>query len=287
MTAMAYSVVATPPPWTPDPSTALDQGRGTPQLSWTEQVRRYEDDGWTAVLVPDTIWTPSPFPSLAAAAAVTTSLRLRTWVAAAPLRTTAALLREVSALQSLAAGRFELGIGPGRPDAENEARRLGSAWGTATERIAKVTADVEAVRGGPTRSVAVVVAAAGPRMLAAAARLAVGPDDRVALALGPTAGGDELARAAAQVHEAAGHRVRLSHTVSGIGERLPPWLTRQGITPAALADGAAGWLPADPGPAADVLADWQETLGIDELAVPADIADAFTPIRSRLDRSLL
>jgi alkanesulfonate monooxygenase SsuD/methylene tetrahydromethanopterin reductase-like flavin-dependent oxidoreductase (luciferase family) len=283
---MAFSVVASPP-WTPDPVTSTsDRGWATPPSRWAEQVRRFEDDGWTALLVPDTMRTPSPFPSLAAAAAVTTSLRLRTWVIAAPLRTATALLREVSTLHALTAGRFELGIGPGRPDAQDEAHRLGAVWGSAAQRIAKVGADVGAVRGGPTGSVPVAVAAAGPRMLAEAARLAVDPGDRVALALGPTARVEELARAATHVHAAAGRRVRLSHTVSGIGERLPPWLARQGITPAVLADGAAGWLPADPGHAADVVAEWQETLGIDEVAVSADIADVVAPIRSRLDRSL-
>src|SRR3954468_5610461 len=88
--------------------------------AWSAEVRAFEAAGWDAVLVPDTLWTPSPFPTLAAAAVATTTLRMRTWVVAAPLRTPGALVREVAALQLLSAGRFELGIGPGRPDAKEE-----------------------------------------------------------------------------------------------------------------------------------------------------------------------
>jgi hypothetical protein len=44
-------------------------------------------------LVPNTLWTPSPFPVLAAAAGVTSALRVRTWVIAAPLRSSAAVVR--------------------------------------------------------------------------------------------------------------------------------------------------------------------------------------------------
>ena len=95
----------------------------------SKQVRDVEQQGWTSLLIPDTLWTPSPFPALAAAAAVTTTLRLRTWVLAAPLRSPAAVVREASALQLLSDGRFELGIGTGRPDAEREAGLLGVPWG--------------------------------------------------------------------------------------------------------------------------------------------------------------
>lgn len=77
-------------------------------------------------LVPDTLRTRSPFSVLAVAAGVTSALRVRTWVILAPLRSPAAVVRESSALQMLSDGRFELGIGSGRPDAERDAARLAS-----------------------------------------------------------------------------------------------------------------------------------------------------------------
>ena len=66
------------------------QGTGK---DWADQIRAAEQQGWTSVLVPDTLWTVSPFPALAAAAAVTTDIRLRTWVLAAPLRSPAVVAR--------------------------------------------------------------------------------------------------------------------------------------------------------------------------------------------------
>jgi alkanesulfonate monooxygenase SsuD/methylene tetrahydromethanopterin reductase-like flavin-dependent oxidoreductase (luciferase family) len=59
---------------------------GPTQASWVEQVRMLEDLGYATVLVPDTLWTASPFPALAAAAVAAPHIRLRTWVLAAPMR---------------------------------------------------------------------------------------------------------------------------------------------------------------------------------------------------------
>ncbi|WP_280343005.1 LLM class flavin-dependent oxidoreductase [Nocardia neocaledoniensis] len=44
---------------------------------WTRAVVDAEQRGYSAVLLPDTLYTPSPLPALAAAAAVTRHLRLR------------------------------------------------------------------------------------------------------------------------------------------------------------------------------------------------------------------
>jgi alkanesulfonate monooxygenase SsuD/methylene tetrahydromethanopterin reductase-like flavin-dependent oxidoreductase (luciferase family) len=202
MSGLAFSVLAAP------------AGGGA---AWAQQVRGFEDDGWHAVLVPDTLWTPSPFPALAAAASVTTTLRLRPWVLAAPTRTTGALVREVKTVQQLSDGRFELGIGTGRPDAEQEAQRLGAAWGTPGERIATLEQAVTAVRDQVDPAPPVVVAASGPRMLALAGRLA----DRVAPALPPTATAEAFERAvgALQAGPPSGRGYRASR------RRWSAWVT--------------------------------------------------------------
>lgn len=88
---------------------------------WVRTAQSAEQQGYGTLLLPDTLYTPSPFPALAAAAAVTTTLHLRPNVIAAPLRTPAVIARETSALQLLSDGRFELGLGTGRPDAAREA----------------------------------------------------------------------------------------------------------------------------------------------------------------------
>jgi alkanesulfonate monooxygenase SsuD/methylene tetrahydromethanopterin reductase-like flavin-dependent oxidoreductase (luciferase family) len=269
MTLVRTAVVATP---------------SAPGPAWAELLQSLEAAGWGTLLVPDTLWTPSPFPALAAAAAATTRMHLRTWVVAAPLRTPGALVREVSALQLLSGGRFELGIGPGRPDAEAEAERLGAWWGPAVERIEQVVTAVGAVRAQVGPAPAVAVAAGGNRMLQAAVDLATGEEDRIALAVGPLATVEELAQAAQRVHTFAGRRVRLSHQVTGIGDIVPAWLARGGLEPALLRErGAAGWFPADdPDAVADALTRRADELGIDEVVVPAELAGAFAPVLPHL-----
>jgi alkanesulfonate monooxygenase SsuD/methylene tetrahydromethanopterin reductase-like flavin-dependent oxidoreductase (luciferase family) len=263
-------------------ATAAPGGSGGP--SWMDLARQLETGGWHTLLVPDTLSTPSPFPTLAAAAAVTSRLRLRTWVAAAPFRTPGVLAREVAALQVLSDARFELGIGPGRPDAEAETARLGASWGRAAERIGQVVAAVAAVREQVRPVPPVAVAAGGNHMISAAADLATGPEDRIALAVGPLATADELAQAANRVQNIAGRRVRLSHQVSGLGDAVPARLRQSGIDAAAMRDrGAAGWFPTDdPAAAAAALTERAETLGIDEIVVPAELAGAFAPVLEQL-----
>jgi alkanesulfonate monooxygenase SsuD/methylene tetrahydromethanopterin reductase-like flavin-dependent oxidoreductase (luciferase family) len=270
--AVHTAVIATPAP------------TGSPGQRWVDLAQRLEAGGWRTLLVPDTLWTPSPFPTLAAAAAGTSSLRLRTWVVAAPFRTPGALAREVAALQVLSGSRFELGIGPGRPDAEAETARLGAVWGRAAERIGQVVAAVAAVRELVRPVPPMAVAAGGTHMITAAADLVTGPDDRIALAVGPLATADELARAAARVHDVAGRRVRLSHQVSGIGDAVPAWLRQSGLDAGTMREhGAAGWFAGDdPGAAAAALTERAEALGVDEVVVPAELAEPFGPVLERL-----
>src|SRR3954447_24031118 len=265
MTPVRTAVVATP---------------AAPGPSWGDVVQGLEAVGWGTLLVPDTLWTPSPFPALAAAAAATTRLHLRTWVVAAPLRTPGALVREVSALRLLSADRFELGIGPGRPDAQAEAERLGAPWGSASGRIERVVAAVGAVRAQVAPAPAVAVAAGGNRMIQAAAGLVIGTEDRIALAVGPLATLEELAQAADRVHTLAGRRVRLSHQITSIGDAVPAWLARGGLEAGLLRDrGASGWFPADdPDAVAAELVRRADEPGIDEVVVPAELAGAFAPV---------
>ncbi|MGZ4650584.1 MAG: LLM class flavin-dependent oxidoreductase [Kineosporiaceae bacterium] len=271
-TAVRTAVVSTPAP------------RGSPGPRWVDRARDLEAAGWETLLAPDTLATASPFPALAAASAATSILRLRTWVVAAPLRTPGALVREAAAVQALSEGRFELGIGPGRPDAEAEAARLDAPWGRAVERIDQVVRAVAAVREHVTPVPPVAVSAGGNRMVAAAAGLVTGPEDRIALAVGPLATLDELAAAARRVHDIAGRRVRLSHQVSGIGDSVPFWLRRQGLDAGVFRDhGAAGWFPSDdPDAIAATLTERARTLGIDEVVVPAELAEAFAPVLAGL-----
>ena len=255
---VTFAVVATP---------------GPTLASWVEQVRMLEDLGYAAVLVPDTLWTVSPFPALAAAAVAASRIQLRTWVIAAPMRSPAAVVREAKAVQQLSDGRFELGIGTGRPDAAAEAERLGVPWPGASERVTQLESVVTAVREQVDPRPPVVMAASGPKALAVAGRVA----DRVAVALGPQATRADLEAGAARVREAAPD-VSLTLQAFGVGDRVPEYLKRQGISARALNDaGSVVMLPSDPAAIAEQAREQAETLGVDEIVVPSDFVREVAP----------
>jgi alkanesulfonate monooxygenase SsuD/methylene tetrahydromethanopterin reductase-like flavin-dependent oxidoreductase (luciferase family) len=233
-----------------------------------------QDNGYGSVMLPDTLRIMSPFPALAAAAAVTDSIKLRTHVVAAPYRTSAELVREVSAVQALSDGRFELGIGVGRPDAEAETVQLGKRWGMAGRRRAQLWEAVAAVRESVQPAPPVIVAASGPRMLSDAAEGA----DRILLASGPTATLDDVRKMAMIVRKKPS-TVGLSQSIFGVGGEVQPWIAAR-LAPDLV--GLAGVLPAEPAEAAETLEARREQLGIDEILVPIDLAPAFAPVLERL-----
>ncbi|MFE3321028.1 LLM class flavin-dependent oxidoreductase [Nocardia sp. NPDC059195] len=92
-------------------------------VEWTRTVTEAESQGYRTLMLPDTLYTPSPLIALAAAAAVTDNLRLRPNVLAAPFRSAATTVRETSALQLLSNSRFELAAHPPRPHPRRTPRR--------------------------------------------------------------------------------------------------------------------------------------------------------------------
>ncbi|MDH2445454.1 LLM class flavin-dependent oxidoreductase [Amnibacterium sp. CER49] len=250
-------------------------GRPVSGTAWLDLARSVEAAGYDALLLPDTLFTPSPFPALAAAAAVTTRLHVATWVLAAPLRPPAAVVRETAALQLLSGNRFELGIGTGRPGAKAEAERLGMPWGGWTDRLRQVLETVEAVRGEVQPAPRVIIAGAGPRMLGPA-----GTADTVALALPPAATVDDVLRAAERTRESGGDP-ELALQLSGVGGRLVAYLERSGTTAADLA-GAAAVLSGDADAMAGSLLALRERTGVSFLPVAAEQLEAFQPVLERL-----
>ncbi|HEV7624716.1 MAG TPA: LLM class flavin-dependent oxidoreductase [Amnibacterium sp.] len=251
------------------------EGRPASGAAWLERAREVESAGYDLLLLPDTRFTPSPFPALAAAAAVTTRLAVAPWVLAAPLRSPAAVVREVAALQMLSAGRFELGIGTGRPDAADEAAVLGATWGTGAERRRILAATVAAVRAEVSPPPPVTIAASGPLGLEAAAIA-----DTVALALPPTAVLDDVLRAI-DVVRAQGADPGFALQLSGVGGRLVPHLERQGLTAEDLRE-AVGVLRGDVDAMAEALQRLRERTGIATFPVSGMQAEAFAPVVAAL-----
>jgi probable F420-dependent oxidoreductase len=199
---------------------------GTPQGppgQWIATARRVEGLGYSTLLMPDGLQLLAPFPSLAVAATVTTTLRVGTFVLASPLRPARSAAWEAHSLSELTGGRFELGIGTGRPEVRAFAEQLGVPFGSAGERLALVESAVAHLRElDGERRTPVLIAAGGPKARRLAGRVA----DIVTLAADPLAGHDEYAAMAADLRAAAGERageIELAMNLFVVGDEVPPW----------------------------------------------------------------
>ncbi|GAA2757797.1 TIGR03621 family F420-dependent LLM class oxidoreductase [Actinopolymorpha rutila] len=272
--------------------------------TWAETARRAENLGYDSLLVPDTLWTLSPWVALGAAAAATSTLRLGTFVLNAPLRTPAAVAHETVSLDLVSGGRFELGLGAGRPGGEADAARLGLPWGTPGERIGRLSETIRTVKealaksaadaGSPTGGQAargpemravqqpgppILVAGAGRRLLTLAAREA----DIVALGVAPTGTEYDLAAKVGELRDVAGDRfdrLEIAYNLAAIGSELPGWLAGQlGADPAELVrSGSAAILSGTPAEMADTLRRRRDALGISYITVNGAFMDQLAPV---------
>src|SRR5439155_5769036 len=182
---------------------------------WRDHVRRIADSGYSTLLMPDVPqWQPAPGPTLATAAALT-GLRVGTWVYAAPLRPPWMMAWEAHSLSVLTEGRFEMGIGTGRPGIEDELRERGLPVVSPGGRLTQVRETIKTLRdrGGADLHTPVVMAVRGPKSQALAAEVA----DIVTFVLPPNEAGasaTELARGfrASRDVELALHVAVVGHT---------------------------------------------------------------------------
>jgi probable F420-dependent oxidoreductase len=256
-------------------------GRAPTGTEWAATARRAEELGYDTLLVPDTVHTFAPFAALAAAAACTTTLRVGTYVLSAPNRAPGLVAWESETLQQLSGGRFELGIGGGRPGAERDAAALGGDFGTPAARLDRVAETIEAVRKLPAPP-PVLVAASKPRML----RLAAERADIVALGLPPQATEQDLARTVSALREAAGDRIgelEVHLNVAAVADdadAVPAWLSRMvGGDPRAMA--AAGGIAFLLGPAervADELRRRRAEHGVSYIGMSGLFMEQFAPV---------
>ena len=253
--------------------------RGTGER-WVATARGARDRGFGTLLVPDGVGLHAPMPALATAAAAVPGLRVGPYVLAAPLRLPRSAAWEAHTMTALTGGRFEFGIGTGRPDAADDAARLGMAWGTGAQRLEQVRASVAALRAldgdGHTP---VLVAAIGPRALALAAAEA----DVVALAAPPATPRARVAAAAARVREAAGARdPELSMNVNVVGDEVPPQMARWMGDLGGPLDDTYALLRGTPRQMADELLARRDALGVTYVAVGEAFADGFAPVAELL-----
>lgn len=193
---------------------------------WQRTAARAAELGYTTLLMPDVIGLLAPSPALAIVAA-TTDIRVGTWVYAAPLRAPAITAREAHTLSVLTGGRFEMGIGTGRPGMQAELDGAGLTFGSPADRLASVSATIDALRelDGPAEHTPVLVAAGGPRSRALAAQKA----DIVTFAVGPLTARHEFARMTADLRARAGGRaddIEIAMNLAAVGEAVPPGIER-------------------------------------------------------------
>ncbi|MDQ3896423.1 MAG: TIGR03621 family F420-dependent LLM class oxidoreductase [Actinomycetota bacterium] len=107
-------------------------------------VHRADELGYDVFAAPDHLGALSPFAVLAAAAATSGRLRLRTYVLNVGFWNPALLAREVATLDLLSGGRAELGVGAGHTRSEHD--DAGLRWRPLAERLALLEAVVLEVR---------------------------------------------------------------------------------------------------------------------------------------------
>jgi probable F420-dependent oxidoreductase len=208
MTAFRFGVVA-----------AAAQGAA----AWRETARRAEELGYSTLLSPDNLHMPSPTASLAVAAAVTTTLRVGSFVLASPLRTARAAAWEAHSLTTMTDGRFELGLGTGLPSMREQAEELGLPYGNGQERLDSISETIDHVRrlDGDDAHTPVMLAAGGPK----ARRLAAAKADIVTLAAGALTPRGEMAAHAEEIRTAAdGRDIEMAMNIFVVGEQVPPWI---------------------------------------------------------------
>jgi alkanesulfonate monooxygenase SsuD/methylene tetrahydromethanopterin reductase-like flavin-dependent oxidoreductase (luciferase family) len=242
-------------------------------------VRRIADSGYSTLLMPDVPqWQPAPGPALAVAATIA-DLRVGTWVYASPVRPPWSTAWEAHSLSVLTDGRFEMGIGTGRPGIEDQLRELGLPVAPPSERLDQVRQTVAALRelDGPEVHTPVAMAVRGPKAQALAADLA----DTVTFVLTPKDSRTDIARLVRDFQPA--RDIELAMHVSVIGDAVAPFMAHPSIDPAALrAVDSLLVLPDDPAAAAEEIQRRREELGFSYFVFGAGFADMFAPVVAEL-----
>lgn len=245
---------------------------------WLDRARAIEQLGYDTLLLNDHVAyqrSLSPVVALAAAAAVTSTLRLGTMVLCNDFRHPAILAKDLATLDALSEGRVEPGIGAGWLLADYEAlgipyRPIGVRRQRMEEAVAIIRAsfagdslnhkgdhyEISDLRPSPTTvqgaGVRILVGAGGPRMLATAGRVADIVNVSFDMAAGSTANEaayhgsfDLTMERAAAVQEAArraGRDVELGLTVhlgaitDAVDTTAAQFAKRLGLTPAQIID---------------------------------------------------
>ncbi|MEO7912416.1 MAG: TIGR03621 family F420-dependent LLM class oxidoreductase [Roseiflexaceae bacterium] len=284
-------------------------GQSRSAEEWIAKARRAESLGFSSFLVPDTLGqTFAPLPALAIAAAATHAIHVGTYVLANDFRNPVLVARESATLDFLSGGRFELGLGVGRPGVEEDCRKLGISFdsgGVRVERLAEALGIIKAILSGQATDAPgphyaavgadvfprpaqqprppILVAASGKRLLALAAREA----DIVALAVPPLEGHAALKEKIDWLRESAGDRflqLELNSNLTAVGQELPEWIAkRMNITLQQLIEAdSPSALTGDVDHMCEQLLARRERLGVSYITAGDMFMDTLAPVIERL-----
>ncbi|WP_409463448.1 LLM class flavin-dependent oxidoreductase [Amycolatopsis sp. GA6-003] len=247
--------------------------------TWRDQLRGLADTGYSTILMPDVPqWQPAPGPALAVAATVT-DLRVGTWVYASPVRPAWSTAWEAHSLSVLTEGRFEMGIGTGRPGIAGQLRDLGLPTPPAGQRSEQVREVIAALRelDGPDSHTPVVVAAGGPKAQAVAEELA----DTVTFVMPQIESRAQTMQRVQQFDNRRG--VELALHVPVIGDAAAAFMAGPDTDPAAVrAADSVAYLPSDPAAAAEEIQRRREEMGFSYFVFGAGVAGPLAPVVAEL-----
>jgi probable F420-dependent oxidoreductase len=283
--------------------------QATSATEWAGKARRAEEQGYATFLMPDYLGPGlAPLPALAAAATATRTLRLGTYVLANDYRNPVQLARDVATLDLLSDGRFELGIGAGRPTSAAANRAVGLPNESPGARIARLEEALGILKtllrgetvehSGPLYDIAgarlgmqsaqqplppFLIAGGGRRILSLAGREA----DIVGLGIRPDQGEDALAERIGWLRETAGARFAALELNIGIIAAVPdpanPPPPRYGIDAAQLLRAGSPFvLAGTPDEMCARLQDLRAKFGISYIKSDEGLQDALAPVVERL-----
>ena len=276
---------------------------------WAEKARRIESMGYATLLMPDGLkYTLAPLSALTAAAMATRTLRVGTYVIANDFRNPVLLAKEAATVDVLSGGRFELGLGVGRPAAAEDNKMLGIAFDSGAVRVARLAESLALLKAllsgqtatatGPHYTAAnaeisprpvqqprppILVAASQRKLLELAAREA----DIIALGIAPTEPEAGVAERIGWIRDAAGSRfdqLELNLNLMAVGQQVPRYIaTQMGLTAESLArSGAASALTGTTDEMVETLLRRRESLGISYIAVGDELMEGLAPVVERL-----
>lgn len=198
---------------------------------------------------------------------------------ASPLRTPRNLAWEAHSLSVLTEGRFEMGIGVGRPGIEDELRELGLPVLTPGQRLSHLRDTLTTLRelDGPDLHTPVVMAVRGPKAQALAVDLA----DTVTLATMPGDTRADIIRLATEFRALAD--LELAHHVAVVGDAVSPFMAPPDTDTAALhAADSLLVLPTDPAAATEEILRRREEAGFTYIVIGANAVDTLAPVVANL-----